>query len=365
MRMKSGIRDKSIIVVVCATLTVFGCKDNVIVDGGPHLGTWEQVAPMNIARREHSAVLLKDGRVLISGGNAFDGRISSGIRSCELYSPIVNSWVMTDSMPFEMWRHQSVLLNNGKVFVAENKQHGMLYDPTTGRWNRTPAPYSAEDELTATLLKNGKVLITGGSNLKSTAMYDPGSDGWSSSGDFLTGRIGHTATLLNTGKVLVAGGIDSAGNLLRECELFDPLTESWTRTDSTRIPRGRHTSTLLGSGKVLVTGGFDPGLKSCEVFDPDSGRWQLVAPMFTSKAFHTAVSLRSGEVLILPEYDWQGEIYNEWSNSWTQIQPPARQRGWIAATILSSGRVLVSGGLYYSWADNHYVTIPRADVFTP
>ena len=68
---------------------------------------------------------------------------------------------------------------------------------------------------TATLLPNGKVLVTGGFNgyvtISSAELYDPAAGTWTQLGNFPGNRCDHTATLLPEGKVLVAGGYYSYG----------------------------------------------------------------------------------------------------------------------------------------------------------
>ncbi|CAF4791281.1 unnamed protein product, partial [Rotaria magnacalcarata] len=41
-----------------------------------------------------------------------------------------------------------------------------------------------------------------------------------------TARSGHSATLLKSGKVLVTGGSD-VGNYLTSSEIYDPSTDQW------------------------------------------------------------------------------------------------------------------------------------------
>ncbi len=134
---------------------------------------------------------------------------------------------------------------------------------------------------TATLLPDGKVLVTGGYNsvsgfLASTELYDPASERWSSTARMNTPRWWHTATLLPNGTVLVAGSEDvgqagakpNASNVPASAELYDPATGTWTTTGSMITGRWVHTATLLTNGKVLVAGGYPGPLASAELYDP-------------------------------------------------------------------------------------------------
>ena len=91
-------------------------------------------------------------------------------------------------------------------------------------------------------------------------------------GILTTGRYDHTATLLANGKVLVTGGYISGGATpLITAELYDPATKGWTAAGSMSVTRGSHTATLLANGKVLVTGGQVGGVgivATAELYDP-------------------------------------------------------------------------------------------------
>ena len=92
---------------------------------------------------------------------------------------------------------------------------------------------------------------------------------WISTGAMIAARVGHTATLLRNGKVLVAGGEN--GVRLASAELYDPRTRRWTATGSMTTGRIGATATLLRTGKVLVVGGCG----ACaigDIYDPRTGR---------------------------------------------------------------------------------------------
>src|SRR5690242_10531562 len=78
---------------------------------------------------------------------------------------------------------------------------------------------------------------------------------WTVTGSLITARLFHSATLLPNGKVLVSGGSDSEFFNVGTAELYDPGIGTWT---STGFGGGAvHPATLLPNGKVLVEGGYD------------------------------------------------------------------------------------------------------------
>ncbi|CAF4844563.1 unnamed protein product, partial [Rotaria sp. Silwood2] len=68
-------------------------------------------------------------------------------------------------------------------------------------------------------------------------------------------RYWHTASVLPNGKVLITGGYD--GNFyLSSAELYDPSTGLWTTTGTMNSAGSVHTTSVLTNGDVLATGGF-------------------------------------------------------------------------------------------------------------
>jgi WD40 repeat protein len=137
---------------------------------------------------------------------------------------------------------------------------------------------------TATLLPDGRVLVTGGDdtfNVYSTAeLYDPAKGTWTATGSLGHARRAHTANLLPDGKVLAVGGQDASSTTTASSELYDPITGTWTATGPLGAARDVHTATLLPNGKVLVAAGFsfnpDTWFSSAELYDSAPGPITLV-----------------------------------------------------------------------------------------
>ena len=70
----------------------------------------------------------------------------------------------------------------------------------------------------------------------------------------LQARDAHTATLLKDGRVIVTGGFDDDVWPMDSVEIFDPKTGVWNAGVRMESPRAFHAATLLGDGRVLVTG---------------------------------------------------------------------------------------------------------------
>jgi N-acetylneuraminic acid mutarotase len=155
-----------------------------------------------------------------------------------------------------------------------------LYDPTNERWSVTGSPNTPRHLHTATLLKNGKVLVVGAGGiidgdesgpLDTAELYDPDTGMWSFTGNLNTAVESHTATLLQNGKVLVLGLVLPTWR--GYAELYDPDTGTWSSVGLGGNIGFPHTATLLPDGRVLIVGGENSGgpINPAQLYDPDTG----------------------------------------------------------------------------------------------
>ena len=343
----------------------------------PLTGAWHASEAMLTPHTFHTATLLRDGRVLVAGGKVsyLHETVSA---SAELYDPASGTWTPTGSMTQARWGHTATLLPDGRVLVAGGQSSerdqlasAELYDPGAGRWTPTASLRTVRSGHTATLLSDGRVLVAGGSDLNpevsgfasmvvlaAAELYDPASGTWTPTASMIAGRAGATATLLRDGRVLMAGG-DMGGSTA--AELYDPASGRWTRTGSMTDGRRGHTATLLPGGTVLVAGGFagsdyttDPGHWcsgpsapcSAELYDPSTGRWTATGRLHADRWGHSATLLPDGTVLVVgrgtPAAPAPAELYQPSSGQWTLSASPAETRG-LTATLLFDGRVLATG----------------------
>ena len=236
------------------------------------------------------------------------------------------SFTATGSMGTARPYATATLLRDGKVLIAGgmegwNPGHAVgsaqLYDPTTGQFTPTGSMTTPRIGAMATLLPDGEVLIAGGSNargyLRSAELYDPATGRFTETGSMPTSRILATATLLPDGQVLIVGGLDGVPDpngdlhLPATALLYDPFTGAFTATGSLHTPREAATATLLGDGRVLVAGGdapYGPPVMAAELYDPATGTFTPTGSLRVPRSYATATLLGDGQVLVAGGDSW-------------------------------------------------------------
>jgi hypothetical protein len=169
---------------------------------------------MSTPRERPTATTLPDGRVLVTGGVIRDGAYLYATANSQIYDPRTNAWVTVAPMRVARADHTATLLTSGKVLVAGNSGNDPdsteTYDPATNSWSAAARMPTERRQHIAVRLNSGEVLLLGGlygdAGLSGTAdLYDPIKDTWSTAGDMggLHGVV--RASLLQDGRVLVVG----------------------------------------------------------------------------------------------------------------------------------------------------------------
>jgi hypothetical protein len=314
------------------------------------VNTWSPTGSMSMNRSQHTATLLPDGRVLVSGGLSEPRGASA-----EIYDPALGTWSPTGSMSTSRYTHTATLLPDGRVVVSGGRSGSLvvasaeIYDPALGTWSPTGSMSTGRSQHTATLLPDGRVLVSGGcclfGPLASAEIYDPALGTWSPTGSMSTSRHVHSATLLTDSRVLVSGGF--SGVYLGSSEIYDPALGTWSPTGSMSTSRHVHSATLLTDSRVLVSGGLSGSLvvASAEIYDPALGTWSPTDSMSTSRYIHSATLLSDGQVLVSGGVSLaSAEIYDPALGTWSPTGSMSTSRYTHTATLLPDGRVLVSGG---------------------
>jgi len=294
---------------------------------------WRLTGPMAAGRIAHSGVLLRDGRVLVAGGPT---AIS------EVYSPTTGEWKTTGPLSSARSLASFSLMADGRVLAAggtgppSQDRHLLetveVYDPAKGAWSPASALPSGRESHTATLLKDGATLITGGEGggrpalaLDDALIFRPEKGQWEAVPNFMTeARLDHAETRLRNGEVLLVGGrkaayiADSTGNNLATAEIYNPRTQAFRSVAPMSSPRGAASATLIADGRVLVAGGCGntasgatkgpPGaiaLNTAEIYDPAVNRWSETPPMVAAPGCNstlvnqTTTLLKDGRVLVI------------------------------------------------------------------
>jgi hypothetical protein len=216
---------------------------------------------------DSAATLLADGRVLMTGGGI------TGSPSTEVFDPGTRQWTPGAELVVGRRGHTATLLQDGRVLIV-----------------------------------GGVVCCSGGSFTTAAELYDPSTGNSRTTGSLGAARLLHQATLLRDGRVLVSGGFgrrDASGMQVElGTEIYNPTTGEFSPAGVLQVARALHSQVLLGDGRVLVVGGVavnatdDAGIPVTELFDPQANRWTVGPTLDPAWTRATATLLTTGRVLL-------------------------------------------------------------------
>jgi hypothetical protein len=294
----------------------FGTNDWFILrpdaDGGYANGTWTQVASSAEAPLYYASGILRDGRVIYTGGE-YDGFTMVFLNSTEIYDPAADTW--TSVAPPAGWNNigdcPGCVLPDGRWFVGRvGSNNTAIYDPVASTWAAAANKINNVSEEGWSLLPDGSILSVDGVNAPAAEKYLPSSNQWVAAGatpQLLVDSIREIGAqvLLPDGRVFVIGATGFTA-------LYTPppiANQVGTWVAGPTIPQVNNQAQgavdapacLLPNGKVLFTAGpittpagFNPPTHTFE-YDPVANSISQVGD-----PANTARKPYEGRMLMLP-----------------------------------------------------------------
>lgn len=273
--------------------------------------SWTVVEPMIESRCDHEAVLLADGRVLVIGGRTLtEGSIFHDtladvgpiLATCEIYDPDLDTWTKTGRMAIARIQHKALALPDGRVLVIggigfnptqpavlpQSLREAELWLPTTGAWQ--PAgrtAFARNTPIVHYLASKNKVLVTGGDEASVSEMFDPVKVRWKFSSAERPVFPFAASVLMEDDLIFSAGGLDPDAPT-DDISLYIPNADSFlggglngifqveevlSATQFTYRTPNEAQYTLNASETALVTPVAAPEgeIPGPFIFDPDAG----------------------------------------------------------------------------------------------
>lgn len=171
------------------------------------------------------------------------------------------SWVLNaaEGFVYKGQRFETPILCRKRAVRIVAGQHPHGEDTLTVPVSGSPKQVTAFEIIE---LPSRKIFICGGmvngldsASLAATWLYDPDKRRIEPGPDMKCGRGHHRLTLLKDGRVLISGGLDG-DKILRSVEVFDPVAGNITALTDMSLPRASHGAVQLNNGLLLIVGGI-------------------------------------------------------------------------------------------------------------
>ncbi len=175
-------------------------------------GTWAPLAPMSTPRLYYASAVLRDGRVVIVGGEYTGGTTATDVNTAEIYDPVADAWspLVTPGWG-SIGDAPCAVLPDGRLLLGAIKSNvSAVWDPLTDAWGSAqPMLASSANEDSWVLLPTGDVVTVDCKRTQQSELWSNGS--WVESGalpvnvvESSSAEIG-PAMLLGDGRVLFFG----------------------------------------------------------------------------------------------------------------------------------------------------------------
>ena len=302
--------------------------DRHIFRFNPGTGRFAQVGRLQIPRTLPATVVLDDGRVLIIGGGHDTSSPPPSDRfQAEIYDPATRTTRLTASTIHPRAWGTATLLDDGRVLVTGGEAQGFavataeIFDPATEEFIEAVNMQRPRSGHAAVLLDDGRVLLIGGFGSDAppdAELFDPATGSFSAAGRMpmaLGGSFGggQNNILLPDGRVLIVEATGDGADLTTTVQFYDPATDEFTLGPSLPSPRQAHRIALLDDGRVLILGGWGADAvgegNDAFFFDPSTGAFTATGSLTVQRLAPFVVTLADGRVLVVGSQCWNQGCY--------------------------------------------------------
>ena len=157
----------------------------------PVTDQWDAAGDLSIARSGFSLVAMQDGSALVIGG--VGSSAGERLARVERFDPVLNGWTLTEDLPQPVVGATAATLADGRVllaggvvrdpepldtdgdpYVSGMTANALLFDPSTARWTATTPMPGPRAGASSVLLRDGSVLVVGGSRSEGELWSTPG-----------------------------------------------------------------------------------------------------------------------------------------------------------------------------------------------
>ncbi|MBM7116884.1 galactose oxidase-like domain-containing protein [Archangium primigenium] len=231
----------------------------------PYTLKWTRGPDMNDNRWYPTSTALQNGQVVVLSGETHAAGSINPLP--QVWQPESGTWRdLTTAVRDLPYYPRMFLSPTGKLFFAGPQRASRWLDPEgTGTWYDGPRSDFNGRSYGSAVMYGSKVLIMGGGSPPTNTVEEidlaSPTPTWRARAPMKLARRQINATLLPDGKVLVTGGsggrdFDDDTQPVKVPELYDPETDTWTTFAPASEYRGYHsTALLLPDGRVLNAGG--------------------------------------------------------------------------------------------------------------
>jgi len=305
----------------------------------PATASWSETSPMSTPRQTHTITALPDGRIVVTGGQItgeYDGAVETN--SIEIFDPTSHTWSNGGTMMTARQSHTATLLEDSTILITGGYNSAgeffvdssvtpsgsnnvlascEIYNPQTLTSHYVTPLILGRHDHSATLLGTGEVLVEGGRSGGSSSIYmnecevyNPVNNTWRVIDPMSQPRIIGCLTTFSDGTTLASGGRNTDATCAPGSEILDPTTMMWSNTDSMKQPVHWPANVLMPFDNFLATGGLTSGELSsqidvngtatCEWYDKYDKVWYYAPQLNQARCKHAAVYLHQECNLSLP-----------------------------------------------------------------